>query len=198
ANHLHRPAVPIRGVGTVHVRVGDGKVLERQVSAIGRIEARAHGVAPALVAEGVLNENRARRVRRVVVIGKVPVAPIAGGMIAQDSYADGLRARIQEPEGKLDAVAGIAVRVAIGDVDVQQVSAGIVGFDVDAALRQGADGVGEVVAQIVDVIHAAGNAGTLPPVVVEDAVFHGDVGAVGQIQPVSARIVAGDSAKRHV
>src|SRR4029077_7889529 len=49
-----------------------------------------------------------------------------------------------------------------------------------------------------DVIHAAGDAGALPAVIVEDAVLDRDVCTATQVQSIAARIVAGNPADSHV
>ena len=150
------------------MRIRYREVLERHARAICRIESSGSAGTSALIAEGILDQNRPGRVRWIVVIGKVPVALISRRVIAQHGHANRLRGRIHQPGADHQTIARVGIRIAITNIYVEQVIARGIGLDIDAALRCGAVRIGEMIAQVVYVIHLAGNARALPAVVVEN------------------------------
>ena len=70
-------------VWAIDVGIGDGEVLEGEAGTIGRIKAPNRAVTSALIAEGILNQDRAGRVRWIIVDADVTIALIPGRMMAQ-------------------------------------------------------------------------------------------------------------------
>jgi hypothetical protein len=66
-------AISVGRIGPVDVRVCNSQVLEREAGAVGREKAPGRAVTSALIAEGILDQDRAGRVGGVVVLAHVAV-----------------------------------------------------------------------------------------------------------------------------